>query len=195
MRTELKKEKGGMGKLSGGVLVVGILSLIISAGAFAGLLSPVAIAQADSHSMHPMKHMEHDRHAVMMKVYENYFAIRAALARDSLEGVTKNSKAITEEIGSYLQMNTDNGLSSLLGDMKTAAGSLAEKGDLTGARSAFGDLSQKLVDYQAKYMTEKDEKAHVFMCDMVKKQWLQKDTDLGNPYFGSSMLKCGREIK
>jgi len=180
-----------MRKLLGGVALVVALAFIISAGVFAVVFSNAAMA--DSHAIHQMQHAQQ---AVMKKVYENYFAIRGTLARDSLEGVTKNAKAIAEEIGSYLKVQTDETeLNSLLTDIQAAAEGLAEKDDLTGARTAFGDLSRNLVDYQAKYVTEKGEKAHVFMCDMVKKPWLQKDADLGNPYFGSSMLKCGREIK
>jgi hypothetical protein len=30
---------------------------------------------------------------------------------------------------------------------------------------------------------------------MVKKNWLQPDKETRNPYFGSSMLKCGELIQ
>jgi hypothetical protein len=35
-------------------------------------------------------------------------------------------------------------------------------------------------------------KAYSFRCDMAKESWLQEDDQIGNPYYGSEMYRCGK---
>jgi hypothetical protein len=34
--------------------------------------------------------------------------------------------------------------------------------------------------------------AYGFRCDMAKEGWLQEHDQIGNPYYGSEMYKCGK---
>jgi hypothetical protein len=168
-----------------GAVIVLLVAVMFPVGVWAQV---TAEHHADRHEAH--------RHALMEKVYGHYFLIRSSLARDSTTDVSANARAIAAETDAYLKMHGEAGdVNMLLSNIRTAAKSLAEKEEITAARPAFGDVSEKLIEYQKTYVTNNSEKAHVFFCDMAKKGWLQETTDVGNPYYGSAMLKCGKEIK
>jgi len=116
-------------------------------------------------------------------VYDNYLAIQKELAKDSLKGVDEHASAIAKAIkGDEMKM--------LSPDVAKQAITLAQAKDLKAAREAFNPLSASLVKYLA------DNKAgkgtyHGAYCPMVKASWLQKETQIRNPYMGKEMLTCG----
>ena len=84
-----------------------------------------------------------------------------------------------------------------LGGAKKAAGELGPQGaqlanskTLAEARSAFEKLSadaEKIAGSQPGY--------YVMHCPMLKKDWVQTDTKVGNPYGGKEMVSCGEPKK
>lgn len=133
----------------------------------------------------------------------HYFAIRSALANDSLDGVSAEATALAEALGSSCSMKcaaqqrTDGGGScshGLSAEMSAISRELAKKTDLESARAEFGKLSEKFVGYQKKHLAG-TEQATVFVCDMAKKVWLQEDDVPGNPYFGPAMARCARKVQ
>lgn len=59
------------------------------------------------------------------------------------------------------------------------------------ARAAFGELSVALVNYAEKGKAGLGAGLHVAYCPMADKPWVQKGTEIKNPYYGSEMLSCG----
>lgn len=62
-------------------------------------------------------------------------------------------------------------------------------------RASFKNLSNALIRYLKEVDHKEDESSittYTFYCPMAKKFWLQEDKDIGNPYYGKSMLKCGK---
>lgn len=113
----------------------------------------------------------------------HYFPIREALAADKTEGVKDHADALAK--------SSDR-------NVARAAAALAKAASLDAARKAFGDVSKALI-----VAIEKASKAgadvgavYVFECPMAKPygKWLQATEDMGNPYYGSSMLKCGKKV-
>ena len=113
----------------------------------------------------------------------HYFPIRTALAGDKTEGVKDHANELAKS-----------------SDKATAKAAEAVAGakDLKAARKAFGDLSKALIA-----AVEKATKAgtdigavYVFECPMAKPygRWMQAEAELGNPYYGSQMFTCGRQI-
>jgi len=148
-------------------------------------------------------HMETDGHRrVMEEVYGGYFAIQASLAESSMEKVPTRAQSIAEEIERFRDESVETDghghrdeMHALVTEMGTAAGALAKQKDITSARKKFGTLSEKLAEYHKNHGRDHSTKAHVFVCDMAKQVWLQDSEELRNPYFGSSMLKCGRKMQ
>lgn len=74
---------------------------------------------------------------------------------------------------------------------------LAPGTDLKSARLAFEPWSTQLADLARPHRIELGVK--VFQCPMTpfpgQGRWLQRDAPLRNPFFGSTMLECGDELR
>ena len=116
-------------------------------------------------------------------VLDHYLMVQTELAKDSIKGLDEHANAIAKAV------KIDE-MKMLSPDVAKQAEALAKAKDLKAAREAFKPLSTSLVKYLA------DNKAgkgvyHEGYCPMVKSSWLQKETEVRNPYMGKSMLTCG----
>ena len=113
-------------------------------------------------------------------VLDGYLSIHAALAGDSLEGVRPSAEALAK---------AGQGMGPSGSALAEAAGKLAAASDIKAARAAFGDLSDAMRAMAGEGTGGTD--VRLAYCPMVKKYWLQKGTEIANPYYGSAMLRCG----
>jgi len=138
------------------------------------------------------------------RITDRYETVRLALLADSTEGVQENAADIhrtaenpaadfdAEAAG--VDPAKAEQVRELLPEIVEAAGDLADAGDLQTARDAFYALSKPLVRYRAA-VTDGDLPAVVY-CPMAKRSWLQAEADeIGNPYHGQSMAKCGEIVE
>lgn len=120
-----------------------------------------------------------------------YFLIQKSLASDSSSGIagaTAKLATISRQFaGTQPQVKTQ------LIALADAAAKLQAK-DLKSARSGFGELSDRLIEYLQAARAKRNP-PYQFYCPMVKKNWLQPDKEIRNPYYGSSMLKCGELVQ
>ena len=138
-----------------------------------GLLLATSVRAADEPAlMQPVK-----------SVLDHYLVIQTELAKDSVKGLDEHANAIAKAVkGDDMKM--------LSADVAKQAETLAKAKDLKAAREAFKPLSASLIKYLA------DNKAgkgtyHEAYCPMVKASWLQKETQIRNPYMGKEMPTCG----
>jgi hypothetical protein len=115
-------------------------------------------------------------------VIDPYLKIGAALAADSIDGVTASAGEIATAASA---------LGAPAFKIDTAAAQLTAAADLADARAKFGVLSEAIDAYLTNQHLASPEGVRVAFCPMVLKPWLQKDGDLRNPYYGSQMLTCG----
>jgi hypothetical protein len=115
-------------------------------------------------------------------VIDPYLKIGAALASDSIEGVTASAGELATAASA---------LGAAAFRIDTAAVELTGAADLQDARAKFGVLSEVIDAYMSNQHLTSPEGVRVAFCPMVLKPWLQKDGDLRNPYYGSQMLTCG----
>lgn len=111
-----------------------------------------------------------------------YLQIQAALAADKFDGVVVQAKAF-ETAATALGKDAEK--------LAEGAKKLAAAKDIAAARTAFGELSDALVAYADKTKSGLGPDVRVAYCPMVNKPWLQKEKEIRNPYYGSSMLTCG----
>lgn len=116
-------------------------------------------------------------------VLGHYEAVRQALLADSLAGIPPHAAAIAK-----LGKNAPADLVPLI---STAASNLAAAKDLNGARGAFAELSKPLVRWRE---AAGRKGTIVAYCSMTKKSWLQPKGEIGNPYYGKSMPRCGEVV-
>ncbi len=116
-------------------------------------------------------------------VLDHYVLIQTELTKDSVKGLDEHANAIAKAVkGDDMKM--------LSLDVAKQAETLAKAKDLKAAREAFKPLSASLVKYLADSKAGKGTYHEVY-CPMVKASWLQKETDIKNPYMGKAMLTCG----
>ena len=121
-----------------------------------------------------------------------YEGIRAALARDSQEGVTAAAVSLGQLAGE-VQAIAPAELQELVSSIEWAAAPL-EGGDasIETNRTQFGELSKAFVTLLAA-APSLAQGQHVFECPVAPgfKKWVQPTTKIQNPYMGTKMLACG----
>jgi hypothetical protein len=95
-----------------------------------------------------------------------YEQMRAALAADDLERANEAAKALTNS------------------GIEVPRSETLERARVTFAK--ISDVAVKLASGQPGY--------YIMYCPMLKHQWVQTSTQVGNPYGGKEMVSCG-EIK
>jgi hypothetical protein len=71
------------------------------------------------------------------------------------------------------------------------AGVISESKDLNKQREVFGNLSTNMYAL-AKSLKLTAEPIYYQYCPMKKGYWLSPDKEIKNPYYGNSMLTCGK---
>lgn len=115
-------------------------------------------------------------------IVDAYLRIQRALADDAMEPVKPAADAVAAAAGSLGEAGRE---------LRQAASALARAGDLSGAREAFGALSEALLAYACSARVSLGEGVRVAYCPMVGKSWVQKGRTIANPYGGRSMQTCG----
>lgn len=116
-------------------------------------------------------------------VLGHYEAVRKALLADTVAGIPAHAQAIGK-----LAKSAPAGLAPQIAE---AASRLAAARDLTAARNAFYELSKPMV----RWHEAAGAKGHVVAyCSMSKRSWLQPRGEIGNPYYGKSMARCGEVV-
>ena len=117
-------------------------------------------------------------------VYDNYINVQGALAKDSLEGISKAATAMAKNI----QVDTSKALSPKVAQQAEA---LSKAKDLASARDAFKNLSDSLIQHLGSQKVDAGV-YHVAYCPMAKASWIQTSKTVINPYMGTSMVHCGQ---
>jgi hypothetical protein len=112
-----------------------------------------------------------------------YVKVQTDLAADDLTKAVADAKVVS---GEAAKAGAD------AAKVRAAADKLASATAIEPARTAFGDLSEALIQLAGGKAPSGDVK--IAYCPMVKKPWLQKGEKIQNPYFGKQMIGCG-EIK
>lgn len=133
-----------------------------------------------------------------MEMSSQYEAIRMALLGDSTEGVAEHAKAIQDLATSQLEdfdaartsvPDQDTGTFKVaLQEIQTAATDLSSAGSLASAREQFFALTKPMARYRK---LSGDQGSVVAYCPMAQKAWIQPEGEIGNPYMGQKMPKCG----
>lgn len=131
----------------------------------------------------------------------HYEAIRLSLLSDTAQGLSQNALAIRDQAAQLLAdppgvevgvPEQDAGeLDSVLEEIETAAEKLADAADLEAARAGFSALTKPLARYRK---LAGDDQTIVAYCSMARKAWIQPSGEIGNPYMGQRMPRCGEVV-
>jgi Cu(I)/Ag(I) efflux system membrane fusion protein len=136
---------------------------------------------------------EFDR--AMEPILAEYLKIQEALAADETEGIEVAVGAI-EDLAKTLEPGTANGehvehYRNIPENLLAACGKLGGAHDIASIREAFKDLSKPISMWVT--MAEPEDMS-VMYCSMAKAGWVQRGSEVTNPYYGSEMLRCGEKV-
>jgi hypothetical protein len=135
-------------------------------------------------------------------VVGHYETVRLALTGDSWSAETiGTAQRLRQEISALASKPTAEAAAvpaaklpavrGLLPEVAEAAAALAAAKDIETARDAFYRLSMPLVRWRA----STGHGPAVAFCSMAKRSWLQPaGKQIGNPYYGQRMAKCGQLV-
>lgn len=141
----------------------------------------------------------------LLELLQSVDALRAALAADDLKAYNARRPMLVTKLEAFAKTADHStwheALSKLEGETK-----LAEAPDLTRARQSFHALSKVLLESLLPLQAKDPALAalKVYECPMTDSafpgapknaRWFQLRAPLQNPWFGKSMLTCGKEVR
>jgi len=141
-------------------------------------------------------HVNTDQKEIMSKTIDTYLKIHTALAAERTDGVKREAQDMSALLKKLESSDPDKKLKVITDPVNKSLAGL-NSGNLQAEREAFKGLSRTLVGYikgpGREYALSSGIK--IYYCPMTKERWLQKGTELQNPYLGKDMLICGSEEK
>lgn len=119
-------------------------------------------------------------------LFQHYDAVRTALSNDTLAGVPNAAEDLAKAA------DAGSNESPVLKAVADQARAVAKAAKIDEARAAFGRLSSSMVEYRKQ---TNPKSGVVIYCGMARNRWIQRDAKVANPYYGSSMAKCGEVVK
>jgi len=117
----------------------------------------------------------------------NYLAVKNAL-------VSGDAKAATQAISTFEQGIKAEGNFAQKDALMKATENMAKANGIDKQRAAFNDVSASVWKV-VKGADKVAQPVYYQYCPMKKAYWVSKDKDIKNPYYGSSMLTCGKTVE
>lgn len=134
--------------------------------------------------------------AEMSQVIANYLEVKDALTKDDVEEASTSSEKFHASVelldGSLYKDGDAEKISNIRNDMMEKSDLMIKSG-LKEQRQLLEDVTKQMQDLIGLIGTDRD--LYLQYCPMYNQNkggyWLSEKTDIINPLFGSSMLKCG----
>jgi hypothetical protein len=129
-----------------------------------------------------------DSNASLSQLLTSYYAIKDALVAGNTDlAATKAEDFLRAANGIDYKVISEGSINALVKD----ATSISETKDIKKQREQFANLSNNMIAL-AKAMKLSNQPVYETYCPMKKAYWLSNSKTIKNPYFGSSMLTCGK---
>lgn len=165
-----------------------------------GIVSNAAI---EDHQLHnPEKVVETKQEVNQLKtIFENYFALKDILVKSDGKLASTIAKDLFVNINTVKmdKLSAEEHIvwMKVLGSLKSNTGKISATTSIEKQRIAFMDLSANLYEL----LKVSKQKTSIFYqnCPMYNDgkgaNWLSKENEVRNPYYGSQMLTCGKTIE
>ena len=153
------------------------------------------------HSMHSNKMDEMQDPNPLSEVYDSYFAVKDALVRTDGASASTSSKTLFTEINNVkmdkLSMDVHMAWMKVFENLKEDAEHIADIKDIGRQRDHFISLSKNI--YEVMKISKQETPTYYQFCPMANDgkgaNWLSKENEIKNPYYGSQMLNCGNTVE
>jgi Cu(I)/Ag(I) efflux system membrane fusion protein len=129
--------------------------------------------------------------AAAQKLVNVYLTLQRKLAADD----HKAAQAAFVQLKAAAEAADLSGDAELRKKLSSAAAAGASAKDIEADRSAFGKLSEAMLEWLKREGNPLASSVRVAHCPMAMNgkgaRWVQTESKVGNPYYGSEMLECG----
>ena len=157
--------------------------------------------ETKDHSMHSDEMTETQETNTLSVIFDTYFSVKDALVKT--DGNTASAKAtellsaINEVKMETLKMDVHMAWMKVLENLKADATSISASKDTKTQRASFVSLSESM--YKLIKISEQETPTYYQHCPMANDgkgaNWLSKEKEVKNPYYGSMMLSCGKTVE
>ena len=134
-------------------------------------------------------------------VYNAYFELKDALVASDSKVVSEKANELLSSIDKVdmksLKMDVHMVWMNVLKPLKEDAKVIASSNDIEEQRKQFISLSYNM--YKIIKIEKSETTVYYQHCPMANKgkgaNWLSKENEVKNPYYGSKMLKCGKTVE
>ena len=154
------------------------------------------------HSTHVQtKDMTAVKQTELQMVYANYFALKDALVSSNSALTTTKASALSASIKKVemdkLDMDVHMVWMKVVENIKADSKSISVTNDLEKQRKIFANLSNEI--YSLMKVSKFDNAVYYQYCPMANggkgANWLSKENEVRNPYYGSAMMTCGKTVE
>lgn len=145
----------------------------------------VIFTTATNQTVHAQDSIDTNR---LGQTLQTYYAIKDALVAGNSNAASASANAFIKNLnGISSKVISEGSVNTLLKD----AGSIADAKTIDKQRAAFANFSTNMIAL-AKEVNLTDKPIYLQYCPMKKASWLSSEQAIKNPYYGSSMLTCGK---
>ncbi len=121
-------------------------------------------------------------------VLQSYYNVKNALVEGDQTLAAESATAFIKNLnGISYKTIAEGNVTTLLKD----AGTISDAKSLEKQRAVFANFSTNMTAV-AKNLKLSDQPVYLQYCPMKKASWLSNEQAIKNPYYGSSMLSCGK---
>lgn len=133
----------------------------------------------------------------LQSVFNEYFALKDALVKSDADMASSKATALAKGIKAVdmdkLSSKEHRVWMDVLKDLIKNTESISKVKDIEKQRKSFAQLSKKV--YELAKVSKYQAPIYYQHCPMKDENWLSKDEQIKNPYFGSQMLTCGSTVE
>lgn len=133
--------------------------------------------------------------------FDNYFLLKDALTNTDSKTASNASKVILTSLSDVkmdaLSMDVHMAFMQVLKDLKVDSKGISETQDIKKQRTLFLSLSKNM--YSLIKVSKYETPVYYQFCPMANggkgANWLSKENNIKNPYYGSQMISCGKTVE
>jgi Cu(I)/Ag(I) efflux system membrane fusion protein len=138
----------------------------------------------------------------LLPLFSSYFSMKRNLSKDEFEAAKVAANRMKKELNkidmSAFEGNAHSVWMTLSAELDRGLSAAAKVESIDKIREDFIEISETMINLAADFQPLSDT-VYVQHCPMansnVGANWLSQEKEIFNPYFGTSMLKCGETVK
>lgn len=137
----------------------------------------------------------------MEAIFENYFDLKDELVKSDAKSTSEKAKRLMTVINMVkmqeLKSDVHTVWMKVMNDLKSDTDKIANATNIEKQRASFITLSENI--YQLMKVSKIETPIYFQHCPMANDgkgaNWLSKENQVKNPYYGSKMMSCGKTIE